>query len=110
MLVLAPVMDPITALPLNGDLQATNSSSGMPAHWLIHPPGPIDGRPGGAPRRGSCYVDSRNPPPTDGLPRGKGVKSMRCDVWCDPAGGPCMGSPGFESENISARSGKILSF
>ena len=105
---LTPVADPITAFPLNGDFQVLNSSSGnnQPAHWTIHPPGSITGEPGGKTRRGSCYVDSRDPPPADS--RGRGDEVMRCDVWCDPAGGPCQGSPGFESEQIEVKAGDIL--
>ena len=96
-LLLAPVANPQTNLPLNGDFQ-TIDSTGVPAHWTIHP--------AEKGRKGSCYVDDRNPPPRDS--RGKGDRYMRCDAWCNGDDGPCVGSPGFESEPINIAAGDSL--
>ena len=33
---------------------------------------------------------------------------MRCDVFCPGDDGPCVGSPGFESEAVEVRAGDSL--
>eukprot|EP01043_Picozoa_sp_COSAG02_P004657 COSAG02_NODE_123_length_35269_cov_51.697526_13_plen_652_part_00 len=96
--LLAPVTDPVTDLVQNSELAKFNKSSGHPAHWLLHPA--KEGR------KGQCYIDTRSPPPSDS--RGSGVRAMRCDVFCNGDGGPCVGSPGFESEPIQAKMGDVL--
>ena len=95
--LLKPVADPMTGLVVNSEL-VLNQSSGQPAHWLIHPA--KEGR------KGQCYVDTRNPPPSDS--RGSSARSMRCDVFCKGNDGPCTGSPGFESAPIQAHAGDVL--